>query len=308
MHGHIFELQLSPIAFYLDYDAFTAINYAMDDLVLHNVQLPRLESRHIEASVTLFSQFKTERDLLVSLQLRASVTVPAAGESGVYDDEYVPTASQLDAAVQSMLTDVEQKDALIHRLRSSDSAHFTNLDQVHLKRFILPPTLAPTEMPTVGPSFSPTSFPTLAPTAPLKVYEVKSKIFDISLAPMQSYLDAGGVIPINAALDEMIAANLRAVVLPARSGNARVDVVSIFMSQGLHWASKSLTIRMQAAAYVEIPADREDLVTKVDTINSAVVSVFLNYKQKTEFIAQLQKSGVLSFVEVQHVVFLGFYE
>lgn len=99
------------------------------------------------------------------------------------------------------------------------------------------------------PSQSPTYGPTTSPTIPPKSVEIRSSIFDISLAPMQVYLDV-------AILDEMINTNL------ARSLPSSIEhkAVTTFLSQGLHWTSKALTVRLQTEVSLTVPAGMEDLV------------------------------------------------
>ena len=303
VNSHLFELRFSSTSTYLDYEVFTSINYAMGEMILENLVLPKMEQRHIEATLTLFSQFKSSGDLIVTLQLTAVVTVPADGSSGNYDEEAVPTSKQLDLAIQSLLSDVEQHDTLIQRLRHFGPMHFRSLSHITLIRFNLPPTKAPTHEPTVSPSQSPTHEPTTSPTIPPKTIEVRSSIFDISLAPMQAYLDVAGVAPINSLLDEIITANL-ARTLPS---NIEHEVVTIFLSQGLHWTSKALTVRLQTAVSVTIPGGMEDLIPEIDDVNNAVISVFLNEKQKSKFIDELGDSDVAAFATLTHAVFLGFF-
>lgn len=303
VNSHLFELRFSSTSTYLDYEVFTSINYAMGEMILENIVLPKMEQRHIEATLTLFSQFKSSGDLIVTLQLTAVVTVPADGSSGTYDEEAVPTSKQLDLAIQSLLSDVEQHDTLIQRLRHFGPMHFRSLSHITLIRFNLPPTKAPTHEPTVSPSQSPTHEPTTSPTIPPKTIEVRSSIFDISLAPMQAYLDVAGVAPINSILDEIITANL-ARTLPS---NIEHEVVTIFLSQGLHWTSKALTVRLQTAVSVTTPGGMEDLMPEIDDVNNAVISVFLNEKQKSKFIDELGDSGVAAFATLTHAVFLGFF-
>ena len=303
VNSHLFELRFSSTSTYLDYEVFTSINYAMGEMILENLVLPKLEQRHIEATLTLFSQFKSSGDLIVTLQLTAVVTVPADGRSGIYDEEAVPTSKQLDLAIQSLLSDVEQHDTLVQRLRHFGPMHFRSLSHITLIRFNLPPTKAPTHEPTVSPSQSPTHEPTTSPTIPPKTIEVRSSIFDISLAPMQAYLDVAGVAPINSILDEIITANL-ARTLPS---NIEHEVVTIFLSQGLHWTSKALTVRLQTAVSVTIPGGMEDVAPEIDDINNAVISVFLNEKQKSKFIDELGDSDVAAFATLTHAVFLGFF-
>lgn len=303
VNSHLFELRFSSTSTYLDYEVFTSINYAMGEMILENLVLPKMEQRHIEATLTLFSQFKSSGDLIVTLQLTAVVTVPADGSSGNYDEEAVPTSKQLDLAIQSLLSDVEQHDTLIQRLRHFGPMHFRSLSHITLIRFNLPPTKAPTHEPTVSPSQSPTHEPTTSPTIPPKTIEVRSSIFDISLAPMQAYLDVAGVAPINSLLDEIITSNL-ARTLPS---NIEHEVVTIFLSQGLHWTSKALTVRLQTAVSVTIPGGMEDLIPEIDDVNNAVISVFLNEKQKSKFIDELGDSDVAAFATLTHAVFLGFF-
>ena len=302
-NSHLFELRFSSTSAYLDYEVFTSVNYAMGEMILENLVLPKMEQRHIEATLTLFSQFKSSGDLIVTLQLTAVVTVPADGSSGIYDEEAVPTSKQLDLAIQSLLSDVEQHDTLIQRLRHFAPIHFRSLSHIVLIRFNLPPTKAPTHEPTVSPSQSPTHEPTPSPTIPPKTIEVRSSIFDISLAPMQTYLDVAGVAPINSILSEIITANL-ARTLPS---NIEFEVMTIFLSQGLHWTSKALTVRLQTAVSVAIPARMENLMPEIDDVNNAVISVFLNEKQKSKFIDELGDSDVAAFATLTHAVFLGFF-
>ena len=303
VNSHLFELRFSSTSTYLDYEVFTSINYAMGEMILENLVLPPLGQRHIEATLTLFSQFKSSGDLIVTLQLTAVVTVPADGRSGVYDEEAVPTSKQLDLAIQSLLGDVEQHDTLVQRLRHFGPMHFRSLSHIILIRFNLPPSKAPTHEPTVSPSKSPTHEPTASPTIPPKTIEVRSSIFDISLAPMQAYLDVAGVAPINSILDEIITVNV-AKILP---GDIEYEVVTIFLSQGLHWTSKALTVRLQTAVSMIVPAEMEDLIPEIDDVNNAVISVFLNEKQKSKFINELGDSDVPAFATLTHAVFLGFF-
>ena len=283
VYSHLLEIRFSSTSTYLDYEVFTSINYAMGEMILENLVLPKMEQRHIEATLTLFSQFKSSGDLIVTLQLTAVVTVPADGSSGIYDEEAVPTSKQLDLAIQSLLSDVEQHDTLIQRLRHFGPMHFRSLSHVTLIRFNLQPTTSP--------------------TIPPKTIEVRSSIFDISLAPMQAYLDVAGVAPINSILDEIITANL-ARTLPS---NIEHEVVTIFLSQGLHWTSKALTVRLPTAVSVTIPGGMEDLMPEIDDVNNAVISVFLNERQNSKFIDELGDSGVAAFATLTHAVFLGFF-
>jgi hypothetical protein len=66
---------------------------------------------------------------------------------------------------------------------------------------------------------------------------------------MQVYLDV-------AILDEMINTNL------ARSLPSSIEhkAVTTFLSQGLHWTSKALTVRLQTEVSLTVPAGMEDLV------------------------------------------------
>ena len=226
VNSHLFELRFSPTSLYLDYDVFSSINYAMGEMILENLVLPVMELRHIEATLTLFSQFKSSGDLIVTLQQTTIVTVPAVGGSGLYDEEMVPTSRQIDLAIQSLLSDEEQHETLIQRLRHFAPTHFRSLSHVTLIRFNLPKTKAPTHAPTVSPSQSPTHQPTTSPTNPPKIIEVRSSIFDISLAPMQTYLDVSGVEPINSILDEFITANL----VRTMPSSIEYKVVTLFLS------------------------------------------------------------------------------
>ena len=302
-NSHLFELRLSLTSLYLDFEVFPPLNYAMSEMILANLVLPPMDQRHIEATLTLFSQFKSSGDLIVTLQLTTIVTVPADGGSGLYDEKMVPTPKQLDLAIQSLLGDVEQHDELIQRLRHIGPMHFQSLSNVALIRFNLPPTKAPTNAPTDSPSQSPTYGPTTSPTIPPKSVEIRSSIFDISLAPMQVYLDVAGVAPINAILDEMINTNL-ARALPS---SIEHKAVTIFLSQGLHWTSKALTVRLQTEVSLTVPAGMEDLVPDVDGVNNAVVSVFLNEKMKAKFIERLEGSDATAFADLTLAVFLGFF-
>ena len=302
-NSHLFELRFSLTSLYLDFEVFPPLNYAMSEMILANLVLPPMDQRHIEATLTLFSQFKSSGDLIVTLQLTTIVAVPADGGSGLYDEEMVPTPTQLDLAIQSFLGDVEQHDVLIQKLRHIGPMHFWSLSNITLIRFNLPPTKAPTNAPTASPSQSPTNEPTISPAIPPKSVEIRSSIFDISLAPMQVYLDVAGVAPINAILDEMINTNL-ARALPS---SIEHKAVTIFLSQGLHWTSKALTVRLQTEVSLTVPVGMEDLVPDVDGVNNAVISVFLNEKMKAKFIERLEASDATAFVDLAHAVFLGFF-
>ena len=119
---------------------------------------------------------------------------------------------------------------------------------------------------------------------------------------MQVYLDVAGVAPINAILDEMINTNL-ARALPS---SIEHKAVTTFLSQGLHWTSKALTVRLQTEVSLTVPVGMEDLVPDVDGVNNAVISVFLNEKMKAKFIERIA-SDATAFADLAHAVFLGFF-